>query len=100
MSTEIEEIRKLTRAKAMKAKCADCMGNYADGKVSCEVPECPMFFFMPHRKKFTDKFVEEYPDLAAELLAGTKKRKKRKLSPEHLAAMKRGREKARAKETA
>jgi len=44
----------LTLGQAVKAKCADCMGNYADGRVSCENPTCPLFAFMaynPHKTK-------------------------------------------------
>lgn len=35
----------LTIGQAVRAKCADCMGNYADGRQSCEMPECPLFPF-------------------------------------------------------
>lgn len=38
----------LTTLQAIKAKCADCVGNYADGRVSCEMPECPLFPFHPY----------------------------------------------------
>ena len=32
----------LTAMQAIRAKCADCTGNYADGRISCELPECPL----------------------------------------------------------
>jgi hypothetical protein len=38
----------LSPGQAIKAKCADCMGNYADGRISCETPECPLWPFMPY----------------------------------------------------
>ncbi len=38
----------LTLAQAVRAKCADCCGNYADGRVSCELAICPLFPFHPH----------------------------------------------------
>jgi hypothetical protein len=38
----------LTAMQAIRAKCADCTGNYADGRVSCELPECPLFPFHPY----------------------------------------------------
>ena len=38
----------LTAMQAIKAKCADCTGNYADGRISCELPECPLFPFHPY----------------------------------------------------
>lgn len=42
------EGKDLTTLQAIKAKCADCVGNYADGRVSCEMPECPLFPFHPY----------------------------------------------------
>jgi hypothetical protein len=38
----------LTAMQAIRAKCADCTGNYADGRVSCELPECLLFPFHPY----------------------------------------------------
>lgn len=38
------------KLRAMKAKCADCMGNYADGRVDCEIQGCPLYSWMPYRK--------------------------------------------------
>jgi hypothetical protein len=40
----------LTALQAIRAKCADCTGNYADGRVSCELPECPLFPFHPYNE--------------------------------------------------
>ena len=42
---------KLTRKEAMLAKCYDCCNGYADGRIDCEVPNCPLYQFMPYRKK-------------------------------------------------
>ena len=41
----------LTRGQAMRAKCAECCGGYKDGKVDCGVTLCPLYPFMPYRKK-------------------------------------------------
>ena len=41
----------LTRDQAIKAKCCDCMGYYIDGRMDCEVPDCPLYPFMPYRGK-------------------------------------------------
>ena len=41
----------LTRGQAIKAKCADCMGLYIDGRIDCEISECPLYPYMPYRKK-------------------------------------------------
>jgi hypothetical protein len=44
----------LYRSEAIKAKCFDCMGNYFDGVVSCEIPACPLFPFNPYKDKRGD----------------------------------------------
>ena len=31
------------------AKCYDCMSNFIDGKVDCNVPTCPLYPFMAYR---------------------------------------------------
>jgi hypothetical protein len=38
----------LTQQQAIKAKCYECCGYYADGKVSCDMPDCPLFAFHPY----------------------------------------------------
>jgi hypothetical protein len=48
----------LTAMQAIRAKCADCTGNYADGRVSCELPECPLspfHHYNPSRRCSTKK---------------------------------------------
>jgi len=40
----------LTLAQAVKAKCCDCMAGYVDGRVSCELKECPLFLFYPYNE--------------------------------------------------
>ena len=40
---------KLKRGQAILAKCYDCMGFYADGKVDCQVHRCPLYGYMPYR---------------------------------------------------
>lgn len=41
--------KKITLRQAVKAKCYDCMGYYADGKVDCVVPHCPLYPFMVYK---------------------------------------------------
>ena len=41
----------ISRGQAMVAKCADCMGYYADGRRDCKIPECPMYHYMPYGEK-------------------------------------------------
>jgi len=40
----------ITMKKAILAKCYDCNGGYADGKVDCQSPRCPLHPFMPYRE--------------------------------------------------
>ena len=42
--------QRLTQRQAILAKCYDCLGYYADGKVCCEITDCPLFPYMPYRK--------------------------------------------------
>ena len=42
--------KRLTRDQAIVAKCCDCMGGFADGRVDCEIPTCSLYPFMPYRK--------------------------------------------------
>ena len=43
--------KKLKFKDSIIAKCADCMNYYADGRYSCSIPGCPLFPFMPYKKK-------------------------------------------------
>lgn len=40
---------RLTRNQAILARCYDCTGRYADGKYSCDIPDCPLYDFMPYK---------------------------------------------------
>jgi hypothetical protein len=42
---------RLTRDQAIKAKCADCMGYYIDGRTDCELSGCPLYPYMPYKAK-------------------------------------------------
>lgn len=42
--------KRLTRKQAIKAICYDCMGYYSDGRQDCELPDCPLYGFMPYNK--------------------------------------------------
>jgi len=41
---------KLTYKQAVQAKCCECMGSFIDGLADCEIPDCPLYGFMPYRK--------------------------------------------------
>lgn len=42
---------RLTSGQAIKANCFICMGYYSDGRVGCKMPTCPLYQFMPYRKR-------------------------------------------------
>ena len=44
------EEKALVRSEAIRAKCYDCMGMYADGVCSCEISACPLFPFNPYNR--------------------------------------------------
>ena len=39
---------KLTYKQAVQGKCFECMGCCIDGLLDCEIPDCPLYPFMPH----------------------------------------------------
>lgn len=41
---------RLTMKQGILAMCYDCNGYYADGKLDCLVPGCPLYGFMPYRE--------------------------------------------------
>lgn len=43
--------KKLSRAEAIIAMCYACNGYYADGKCGCSIATCPLYNFMPYRKR-------------------------------------------------
>ena len=53
-----KELRKLqeapSRNKAIQAMCKGCMGNYIDGRLDCEITNCPLYFWMPYRENLAD----------------------------------------------
>jgi len=40
---------KLSRKEAMDAKCYDCMAWFADGRMDCKMPKCPLFDYRPYK---------------------------------------------------
>ena len=41
---------RITQRQMILAKCADCMGYYFDGRLDCEMPDCPLYPLMPYGK--------------------------------------------------
>lgn len=56
--------RRPSATRAMRAKCHDCMARYVDGRRDCEIPECPLYYWMPYRKQVPDYGWEQYRALA------------------------------------
>jgi len=42
---------RITHKQAVLAKCYECKGYCADGKVDCEIADCPLYLFNPYRKQ-------------------------------------------------
>ena len=42
---------RLTQRQAILSKCADCTGYHADGRYDCEMPDCPLYPYMPYKGK-------------------------------------------------
>ena len=45
---------KVTMKRAIELQCHDCLGFYEDGKMDCENVRCPLYTYMPYRKKEPD----------------------------------------------
>ena len=43
------EGKRLTSRQSIFAKCYDCMGGYVDGRFTCNIPQCPLYPYMPYR---------------------------------------------------
>ncbi len=43
--------KRLTASASIKAKCAQCMDNYVNGKIDCDLPMCPLHPWQPYAKK-------------------------------------------------
>jgi len=61
--------------RAIREKCRDCMGNYADGRVDCQVSTCALHPFMPYRVKSPEENIvkrETKPPTDAQIRAREK----------------------------
>jgi hypothetical protein len=41
---------RLTQRQMILAKCYDCMGNYFDGRIDCDIEDCPLYPLQPYGK--------------------------------------------------
>ena len=46
----LEQGKTLSYKQAILANCYQCMNYYLDGKTDCEIPDCPLYPYMPYRK--------------------------------------------------
>jgi hypothetical protein len=46
----LETDKKLPPRKAILANCYQCMNSYLDGRVDCEIMDCPLYSYMPYRR--------------------------------------------------
>ncbi len=66
--------KKLTLKQAVLAKCAECMGNYVDGKEDCDILECSLYPFMVYGKAWKGREKKTIPlQLRNKLLSGLKR---------------------------
>ncbi len=49
----LETGNKLPPTKAIKAHCYHCLNLFLDGKIDCEIRDCPLYPYMPYRKEKT-----------------------------------------------
>lgn len=42
---------RLTQREMILAKCFDCMGGYIDGRIDCQMNNCPLYPVMPYREQ-------------------------------------------------
>ena len=83
--------KKMTYKLACLYQCWECQGEYADGKVDCEVTDCPIYPFMPYRELKPDLGILEYnPRKKLEVKWDEETRE---ISAEHIAKMQAARKK-------
>jgi len=56
------EGEKLSINQAVRAKCFDCNGFYADGKNDCKVKRCPLYPWMPYGEVKKNRIKAEVSD--------------------------------------
>ena len=68
---------KVTTREAIHAKCYDCMGFYADGRVDCGIETCALYSYSPYGSKPAAKRVvsEEARERARKNLSRVRSKK-------------------------
>ncbi len=66
------------KARAILAKCFECCNGYADGRTDCGVESCPLYPYMPYRKKhlpvYDDRPKRKISDKQKERMMATRKK--------------------------
>lgn len=44
---------------AIKEKCAECMCQYQDGRIDCEIKSCSLYYFMPYGQLKKDRKLQK-----------------------------------------
>jgi len=53
--TKYQAGKRLIASASIRAKCAQCMNNYVDGKVDCGKVECPLHPWQPYQVREEEK---------------------------------------------
>lgn len=71
------EGKKLTSSQSIRAKCAECMGNYEDGRKDCTNEGCPLYPWMPYgtKKRAKKQMNEETKEKLREALKIAREKK-------------------------
>jgi hypothetical protein len=70
---------RLSAMEAIRAKCYDCCGYYADGIEDCGIVSCPLYRYMPYnmqREKKTRVMTKEQKIIVADRFKKAKKAKR------------------------
>ena len=43
-------MKRPSMAKAVQAKCAECCGFFVDGRHDCQIPLCPLYYWMRYKR--------------------------------------------------
>ena len=57
---DMEQKTKPTRKECIEFFCHECVGRYIDGKIDCENPKCPLYYYMPYKKTSPDYWWRDY----------------------------------------
>lgn len=50
LSIEIVVKKRPSMIKAIRANCKNCMNNFRDGRIDCEIEDCSLYYWMAYGK--------------------------------------------------